>query len=178
MLPDSDPKYEVILNRFCSCYLVSRDAAFTKPLCVEYKWEKKGWGELLMLAHLLHLQLLNDSDCGVTVLHDLKYRSIDGLVGDSWLLKTNPVSVTWHSTGGIREEFQEDIFSTLSEDVDGLNPLGITTTSFGFGVYNNHYNLGYFLYGIAMLAKIGEGSTSLKPILFTCCLRIFRSPLL
>ncbi|KAG5085073.1 hypothetical protein JHK82_052470 [Glycine max] len=167
VLPDSDPKYEVILNRFCSCYLVSRDAAFTKPLCVEYKWEKKGWGELLMLAHLLHLQLLNDSDCGVTVLHDLKYRSIDGLVGDSWLLKTNPVSVTWHSTGGIREEFQEDIFSTLSEDVDGLNPLGITTTSFGFGVYNNHYNLGYFLYGIAMLAKIGEGSTSLKPILFT-----------
>ncbi|KAK7381131.1 hypothetical protein VNO78_33657 [Psophocarpus tetragonolobus] len=231
VLPDSDPKYEVILNRFSSCYPVSGDAAFTNPFCVEYKWEKKGWGELLMLAHPLHLQLLNDSDSGVTVLHDLKYRSIDGdlvgVVGDSWLLKTDPVSVTWHSTRGIKEEFHEEICSAVSEDVDALNSLEITTTScyfygkiiaraarlaliaeevafldvmpvirkflketiepwldgtfsgngflydgkwggivtnqgskdsgadFGFGVYNDHhYNLGYFLYGIAVLAKI------------------------
>ncbi|WVZ14872.1 hypothetical protein V8G54_012438, partial [Vigna mungo] len=230
VLPDSDPKYEVILNRFSSCYPVSGDAAFTNPFCVKYTWEKKGWGELLMLAHPLHLQLLNDGECGVTILHDLKFRSIDGelvgVVGDSWLLKTDPVSVTWHSTRGIKEEFHEEIFSVLSEDVEALNPSGITTTScyfygkiiaraarlaliaeevaffdaipmignflkeiiepwldgtfsgngfiydekwggivtkqgskdsgadFGFGVYNDHhYNLGYFLYGIAVLAK-------------------------
>jgi endo-1,3(4)-beta-glucanase len=232
-LPDSDPKYEVILNRFSSCYPTSGDATFTKPFCVEYKWEKKGWGEMLMLAHPVHLQLLaTGDDCDVTVLHDLKYRSIDGelvgVVGDSWLLKTHPVSVTWHSTKGINEEFHDEICSALSEDVDALSPLGITTTSscyfygkliaraarlaliaeevndldsipaikkflketiepwlngtfngngflydgkwggivtkqgsqdsgadFGFGIYNDHhYNLGYFLYGIAVLAKI------------------------
>ena len=44
-------------------------------------------------------------------------------------MKADPVSVTWHSTRGIKDEFHEEIFSALSEDVDGLNPLGVTTTS-------------------------------------------------
>ncbi|XP_061345243.1 glucan endo-1,3-beta-D-glucosidase 1-like [Gastrolobium bilobum] len=231
LLPDSDSKHEAVLDRFSSCYPVCGDAVFERPFCVEYKWEKKGWGDLLLLAHPLHLQLLSDSDCDVTVLDDFKYRSIDGelvgVVGDSWVLKTDPVSVTWHSTRGVREESRDEIASALLKDVEGLNSSAITTTSsyfygkliaraarlaliaeevsfldvipairkylketiepwlegtfngngflydrkwggiitkqgstdtgadFGFGIYNDHhYHLGYFLYGIAVLAKI------------------------
>ncbi|KAF2313743.1 hypothetical protein GH714_013093 [Hevea brasiliensis] len=228
ILPDCDPKYEAILDRFSSCYAVSGDAVFTKPFCLEYKWEKKGWGDLLMLAHPLHVKLLSDEN--VIVLNDFKYKSIDGdlvgVVGDSWVLKSDPISVTWHSIKGIKEESCAEIVSALCKDVEGLNASAITTTSsyfygklvaraarlaliaeevgfldvipmirkylketiepwlegtfgangflyddkwggivtkqgssdsgadFGFGVYNDHhYHIGYFLYGIAVLAK-------------------------
>ncbi|QCE14277.1 hypothetical protein DEO72_LG11g1276 [Vigna unguiculata] len=30
--------------------LVILSAAFTNPFCGKYKWEKKGWGELLMAS--------------------------------------------------------------------------------------------------------------------------------
>ncbi|KAF3439921.1 hypothetical protein FNV43_RR18199 [Rhamnella rubrinervis] len=192
---------------------------------------RKEDGDLLMLAHPLHLELLANDDSEVTVLDDFKYRSIDGdlvgVVGDSWVLKPNPVSVTWHSIRGIKEEAFDGIVFALRKDVEALNSTPITTTSsysygkliaraarfaliaeevsflevipaikkflkdtiepwlngtfngngflydrkwggivtkvgaqdsgadFGFGVYNNHhYHLGYFLYGIAVLAKI------------------------
>lgn len=230
LLPDSNPEFEAVLDRFSSCYPVSGDAAFTKPFHLEYKWQKKGWGDLLMLAHPLHLRLLS-SDDDVTVLHDFKYKSIDGelvgVVGDSWLLKPDPVSVTWHSIRGIKEESYAEIVSALRTDVEALNSTAIATTSsyfygkliaraarfaliaeevsflevipvirkflkdtiepwldgtfsangflfdrkwggivtkqgavdsgadFGFGIYNDHhYHIGYFLYAIAVLAKI------------------------
>ncbi|GMY24453.1 putative endo-1,3(4)-beta-glucanase [Fagus crenata] len=230
LLPDSDPKYEAILDRFSTCYPVSGDAVFTKPFCLEYKWEKKGWGDLLMLAHPLHLRILAGDDSNVTVLEEFKYNSIDGelvgVVGDSWSLKTATVSVNWHSVRGVKEESYADIISALVGDVEALNPTITTTSSyfygkliaraarlaliaeevgflevipkirkylkdtiepwldgsfsgngflydakwggivtkqgaldsgadFGFGIYNDHhYHLGYFLYAIAVLAKI------------------------
>ncbi|KAG6656181.1 hypothetical protein CIPAW_04G003900, partial [Carya illinoinensis] len=133
LLPGSDPKHEAILNRFSSCYPVSGDAIFTKPFCLEYKWEKKGWGDLLMLAHPLHLRLLLDDDSGVTVLEDFRYKSIDGelvaVVGDSWALKPASVSVTWHSISGINEDLHAEINSALSQDVEALNSAAITTNS-------------------------------------------------
>lgn len=230
-MPDSDPQYEATLDRFSSCYPVSGDAVFTKPFCLEYKWEKKGWGDLLMLAHTLHLRLLLTNDGGCAVLEDFKHKSIDGelvgVVGDSWVLKSDQVSVTWHSIKGIKEESFPEIVSALCKDVDALNSTAITTNSsyfygkliaraarlalvaeevcfpeviplirkylkdtiepwlngnfggngflydpkwggivtkqgsldsgadFGFGIYNDHhYHLGYFLYAIAVLAKI------------------------
>ncbi|KAJ0043668.1 hypothetical protein Pint_18843 [Pistacia integerrima] len=230
-VPDSDPQYQSILDRFSSCYPLSGDAVFTKPFCLEYKFEKKGWGDLLMLAHPLHLKLLSRDDSDVTVLEDFKYKSIDGdlvgVVGDSWVLKLDSVSVTWHSINGIGEESYDEIVSALRKDVDALNSSPITTASsyfygkliaraarlaliaeevsfldviplirkflkdaiepwldgtfsangflydgkwggivtkqgsvdtgadFGFGVYNDHhYHLGYFVYAIAVLAKI------------------------
>uniref|UniRef100_A0A5B6ZK60 glucan endo-1,3-beta-D-glucosidase n=1 Tax=Davidia involucrata TaxID=16924 RepID=A0A5B6ZK60_DAVIN len=230
-LPNSDPQYKTILNRFSSCYPVSGDALFRKPYCLEYKWEKKGWGDLLMLAHPLHLRLLSTNDCKITVLEDFKYKSIDGelvgVVGDSWVLKTNPVSVTWHSIRGIKEESYPEIIDALRKDVEALNLTTISTSSsyshgkliaraarlaliaeevsypeiipainkylkdtiepwldgtfdangflydekwggivtkqgsldsgadFGFGIYNDHhYHLGYFIYAIAVHAKI------------------------
>ncbi|CAN1247259.1 Probable endo-1,3(4)-beta-glucanase ARB_01444 [Linum grandiflorum] len=233
LLPDSDsgPDSESILDRFSSCYPVSGEADFNKPFSVQYKWEKKGWGDLLMLAHPLHLKLLS-GDSDVTVLDGLKYRSMDGelvaVVGDSWVLKSDPISVTWHSIKGIRDDSYNEIVDALCKDVDGLNASAIAATTssyfygklvargarlaliaeevgfpdviptvrkflkeaiepwlngtfngngflydakwggivtkqgltdsgadFGFGIYNDHhFHLGYFLYGIAVLAKI------------------------
>lgn len=224
-------KFESILDRFSSCYAVSGQAVLTKPFSLEYKWEKRGWGDLLMLAHPLHLRLLSDSDCSVSVLEDFKYDSIDGelvgVVGDSWALKSDPVSVTWHSIKGVEEESYSAIIQALVNDVGALDARSVSTSSsyffgklvaraarlaliaeevsysdvilaikkflketiepwlegtfgpngflydakwggivtkqgssdsgadFGFGVYNDHhYHLGYFVYGIAVLAKI------------------------
>ncbi|KAL5704449.1 endo-1,3(4)-beta-glucanase [Ranunculus cassubicifolius] len=231
ILPDSGPHYESILDQCSCCYPVSGNATFTNPFSLEYRWEKKGWGDLLLLANPLQIQLLCKQYGNLRVLNDFKYKSMDGdlvgVIGDSWLLKTNPVSITWHSIGGIKEESFNEIVSALSKDVEGLNSTPITTNSsyfygkliaraarlaliaeevshlemiptvqkylkeslepwldgtfapnaflfdpkwgglvtkqgsldsgadFGFGVYNDHhYHLGYFLYGIAVLAKI------------------------
>lgn len=228
-LPDG--KFESILDRFSYCYAVSGQAVLTKPFSLEYKWERRGWGELLMLAHPLHLRLLSDSDCSVSVLEDFKYESIDGelvgVVGDSWTLKSDPVSVTWHSIKGVEEESYSAVIQALVNDVEALDARSVSTSSsyffgklvaraarlaliaeevsysdvipaikkflketiepwlegsfgpngflyeakwggivtkqgssdsgadFGFGVYNDHhYHLGYFVYGIAVLAKI------------------------
>jgi endo-1,3(4)-beta-glucanase len=134
LLPDSDSKHEAVLDRYRFCYPVSGDAVLREPFCVEYKWEKKGWGDLLMLAHPLHIQLLSKNDCNnVTVLNDFKYKSIDGdlvgVVGDAWLLKTDPVSITWYSTKGVKEKHHEEIVTALFKDVEGLNSSSIKTTS-------------------------------------------------
>lgn len=230
-LPDSDPTCEEILDRFSPCYSVSGEAVFTGPFCLEYRWEKIGWGHLLMLAHPLHLKLLSQSDCSVTVLENFKYQSIDGelvgIIGDSWVLKSDPISVTWHSIKGVKEEAYDEIIDALVKDVGALDSHAISTNSsyfygkliaraarlaliaeevcypevipairkflkdtvepwmdgtfgpngflydskwggivtkqgsadsgadFGFGVYNDHhYHIGYFLYAIAVLAKI------------------------
>ncbi|XP_058112314.1 glucan endo-1,3-beta-D-glucosidase 1 [Magnolia sinica] len=133
ILPGPSQQYETVLDRFSACYPVSGDAAFTGPFCLQYHWEKKGWGELLLLAHPLHLQLLSKDNCSVEILDEFKYNSIDGelvgVVGNSWVLKTEPVSVTWHSMGGVREEFFPEIVSALQKDVDGLKSNPITTSS-------------------------------------------------
>jgi len=103
---------------------------FREPFCVEYKFEKKGSGDLIILAHPLDLQLLSKEDCNVTVLSNFKYKSIDselvGVVAGSWLLKTDLVSVTWHSSKGVKEESRDEIVSALLKDAEGLNASAIT----------------------------------------------------
>lgn len=152
-----DPHCESILDRFSSCYPVSGEAKFGNPFCLEYKWEKRGWGDLLMLAHPLHLRLLSG---GGAVLDDLKYKSIDGdlvgIVGSSWVLQSDPVSVTWHSINGVGEEFHSEIISALVKDVEGLNSAPITTTS--------SYFYGKSIARAARLALIAEEVNFLQVI--------------
>ncbi|KAL5981883.1 hypothetical protein ACLOJK_015950 [Asimina triloba] len=61
------------------------------------------------------------------------WRSIDGdlvgVVGDSWVLKTDPISVTWFSISGVGEEIFLEITSALQKDVDGLKSNPITMPS-------------------------------------------------
>ncbi|XP_050906890.1 probable endo-1,3(4)-beta-glucanase ARB_01444 [Lathyrus oleraceus] len=152
LLPDSDPKHEAVLDRYSSCYPLSGNAKLREPFCVEYKFEKEGSGDLLLLAHPLHLQLLSENENDVTVLDDFKYNSIDGelvgVVGDSWILKSEPVSITWHSSKGVKEESLDEIVSSLSKDVEGLNSSGISTTS--------SYFYGKLIARAARLALIAE----------------------
>jgi len=139
LLPDSDSKNEAVLDRFSSCHPLAGNAKLREPFCVEYKFEKNGSADLLLLAHPLHLQLLSKSESDVTVLDDFKYTSIDGdlvgVVGDSWILKTEPVSMTWHSSKGVKEESRDEIVSSLSKDVEGLNSSATkeTTSSYFYG---------------------------------------------
>lgn len=228
-----DPAMEPVLDRYSGCFPTAGDAALHRPFCVDYAWRKEGpGGELLMLAHPLHLRLLAADDCAARVLDDFRYRSIDGdlvgVVGDSWVLRADPVSPTWHSTRGVSEDGVPEVAAALRADVAGLaSSTPITTTSsyfygkavaraarlaliaeevgcpdaippvlaflkatvtpwldgsfkgngffydakwgglvtlqglrdsgadFGFGIFNDHhYHLGYFLYAIAVLAKL------------------------
>lgn len=48
VLSNSDSKCGEILDRFSPCYPVRGDAGFTEPFCVEYTWETKGHGDLLI----------------------------------------------------------------------------------------------------------------------------------
>ncbi|MED6106105.1 hypothetical protein PIB30_001499 [Stylosanthes scabra] len=131
--PDSSSRSESVLDWYSSCYPISGDALFTKPYCVEYKWEKKGLGNLLMLAHPLHLQLLSKDKGNVNVLKHFKYRSIDGelvgVVGYSWLLEAEHVPVTWHSTRGVNHDSYDEIKQALCKDVGALSSSKIDTTS-------------------------------------------------
>ncbi|KAK2632639.1 hypothetical protein EUGRSUZ_L01290 [Eucalyptus grandis] len=151
-LPDGGSFSEEVLDKFSSSYALFGDAVLTRLFCLEYKWEKRGWGDLLMLAHPLHIRLLSREDCRVTMLEDFKYRSIDGdlvdVVGDSWVLRSNPISVTWHSIRGIKEESHNEIIQALRRDVASLNPAAITAKS--------SYFYGKFIARAARLALIAE----------------------
>ncbi|KAI3846572.1 hypothetical protein MKX03_008254 [Papaver bracteatum] len=131
---------------------LSGDAAFRKPFCLEFKWETKGLGNLLLLAHSLHLQLLSSGDCDVEVLDKLIYESMDGnltgVVGDSWVLKTNPIPVAWHSIRGVDSKAIPELVSALIADVEGLNSKAITTDS--------SYFYGKLIARAARLALIAE----------------------
>ncbi|CAJ2665944.1 unnamed protein product [Trifolium pratense] len=119
----------------------------------EYRWKKRGSGDLLLLANPLHIQLLCDIiDCDVTVLTGFKYKSIDGdlvgILGDSWFLKTDPVYVTWHSTNGVKKEYHKEIVYALLKDVEEIDSSAITTTS--------SYFYGKLIARAARLALIAE----------------------
>ncbi|KAK8925987.1 hypothetical protein KSP39_PZI018188 [Platanthera zijinensis] len=126
-----DPSYESVLDQYSSCYPVSGDASFTRPGCLEYRWEKKGRGDLLLLAHAVHLRLLDPESSAV--LENFKYRSIDGdlvgVVADSWLLKIIPVATNWCSTKCLSDDGKKEIISALSKDINALNTSPIQTTS-------------------------------------------------
>ncbi|KEH25265.1 putative glucan endo-1,3-beta-D-glucosidase [Medicago truncatula] len=141
LLTNSNSQNEEVLDMFSTCYPVSGDASFNEAFTMEYNWEKKGSSsDLLMLAHPLHIQLLqsNSTDHNVLVFDDFKYQSIDGdlvgVVGDSWLLETDPVYVTWLSTNGVKKESRDEIVSSLVKDVGSLDSLKITTKdSYSYG---------------------------------------------
>ncbi|KAM3353468.1 hypothetical protein ACQJBY_024568 [Aegilops geniculata] len=129
-LPDA--AMEAVLDRYSGRYPTAGVAALDRPFSVDYAWCTQGSGDLLMLAHPLHLRLLS-KDRRVRVLEDFRYRSIDGdlvgVVGDSWALRTDPVFPTWHSIRGVSEDGVPEIAAALRKDVDELASSPITTTS-------------------------------------------------
>ncbi|XP_062009856.1 glucan endo-1,3-beta-D-glucosidase 1-like [Rosa rugosa] len=154
LLPPGSQDLEAVLDQFSSSYPVSGEAVFTGPFTLEYRWVKEGNGDLLMLAHPLHQQLLSVQDSNATVLDYLKYRSIDGdllgIVGNSWVLKTQPIPVSWHSITGVKDLVQAlpEIKAALSGDVQALISTPVSTTA--------SYEYGKLIAKAARLALIGE----------------------
>jgi endo-1,3(4)-beta-glucanase len=141
-LPDAS--MEPVLDRYSRCYPIAGHATLNpndRPFSVDYAWCKEGHGELLMLAHPLHLRLLalaaaaadDDENRAVRVLDGFRYRSIDGdlvgVVGCSWTLRSDPVPPTWHSTRGVRKDGVAEVVAALRADVAALAPAAVTTTS-------------------------------------------------
>ncbi|PUZ47381.1 hypothetical protein GQ55_7G159800 [Panicum hallii var. hallii] len=138
-LPDAS--MEPVLDRYSRCFPTAGHATMNpndRPFCVDYAWHKEGHGELLMLAHPLHLRLLalaaaDDENRAVRVLDGFRYRSIDGdmvgVVGCSWALRADPVPPTWHSTRGVRADGVAEVVAALRADVGALAPAAVTTTS-------------------------------------------------
>ncbi|CAJ2665938.1 unnamed protein product [Trifolium pratense] len=122
LLPDSDSKHEAVLDRYRFCYPVSGDAILREPFCVEYEWEKKGWCDLLMLAHPLHIQLLSKNDCNnVTVLNDFKYKRVILLVLYCWrfmAFENRSCSYYLVLYKGVKEKHHEEIVTALFKDVE------------------------------------------------------------
>ncbi|XP_050380054.1 endo-1,3(4)-beta-glucanase 1-like [Argentina anserina] len=147
------PEHELVLDQFCACYPTSGEAVFKEePFSLDYRWEKipKTHGDLLMLAHPLHIKLLQNN---VTVLEKFKYTSIDGdlvgVVGKSWVLKIPPLPVTWHSIKGVQDKAsQTEIISALSADVEALISTPISKT--------DSYFYGKLIARAARLALIAE----------------------
>ncbi|KAA0039339.1 putative endo-1,3(4)-beta-glucanase 2 precursor [Cucumis melo var. makuwa] len=150
VLPDSAVESEKILDRYSGCYPVSGFAKLSGGFGFEYKWQKKGSGGLLMLAHTLHREILPRDQ---TVLQNLRYSSIDGdllgVVGDSWDLKFNPIPITWHSINGIDSKFFPEIVAALKRDVATLNVTELSSTPAS-------YFYGKLLARAARLALIAE----------------------
>lgn len=124
---------ERILDRFSTAYPVSGLAHLRTPFSVKYEWKKKGEGELLMLSHSVHRQILAFPAPDM-ILPDLTYRSIDGellgIVGDSWILEETPITVSWYSMKGSDEKARNHIIRALEQDVSNLQPITNPSTYF------------------------------------------------
>ncbi|XP_047063362.1 probable endo-1,3(4)-beta-glucanase ARB_01444 [Lolium rigidum] len=127
---------EADLDRYSQCFPTAGEAVLNRPFSIEYTWRTQGSGDLLMLAHPLHLQALYD-DLSVRVLKDFRYRSIDGdlvgVVGSSWILNPGPISrylsPTWHAKPGYTDDGVDEIVAALRKDVDCLASCPIMTSS-------------------------------------------------
>ncbi|XP_022159208.1 probable endo-1,3(4)-beta-glucanase ARB_01444 [Momordica charantia] len=151
VLPDSEGESEKILDRYRGCYPVSGFAKLSEKFGVQYKWQKRGSGDLLMLAHPLHRRLLPENQ---TVLQNLRYGSIDGdlvgvVGGGSWDLNFDPIPVTWHSINGINKQFFPEIAAALRRDVKALNTTELSSTA-------SSYFYGKLIARAARLALIAE----------------------
>ncbi|KAL2335311.1 hypothetical protein Fmac_016524 [Flemingia macrophylla] len=173
LLPESDSKHETVLDKFSLCYPVSGKAVFREPFCVEYHWETNVVGDLLMLTHPLHLQLLckEDNDLNhVTVLDDFKYRSIDGDLVGVLIARASRLALIAEEVcfldviSKVRKYLKETIESWLEGTFDGNGFLydkkwgGIMIEQ---GSNNAQVDDG-FAYGDASLVALGPTLTSLK----------------
>ncbi|GLJ15536.1 hypothetical protein SUGI_0255170 [Cryptomeria japonica] len=125
---------EQILDRFSTCYPISAQVDLAAPFRICYKWEKKGWGDLLMLSHSVHRHIMT-VPADDSVIPEFIYRSMDGdlvgIVGDSWVLEETHIPINWHSIEGFESrKGKKAVVSALEHDVADLNPIGTTSTYF------------------------------------------------
>lgn len=125
---------EQILDQFSTAYPVGGCVDLHTPFRATYHWKKKGWGELLMLSHLVHRQILT-SPAPDMIITQLNYSSMDGellgIVGDSWVLEETPIAVDWYSIKGFQnQETIDHVIGALKQDVANLQPIKTSSTYF------------------------------------------------
>ncbi|KAI4978358.1 hypothetical protein ZWY2020_014912 [Hordeum vulgare] len=106
-----------------------RGGALNKPFYIDYTWRKRwGWGSPCSPTRSTSGCSPRTAPLGCSTTS----RSIDGdlvgVVGDSWVLKTDPLSPTWHSTRGVNDDGVDEVVVALRKDVDSLASSPITTT--------------------------------------------------
>ncbi|GLJ15532.1 hypothetical protein SUGI_0255090 [Cryptomeria japonica] len=129
-------KKERVLDRFSTCYPISAHVDLTTPFRISYKWKTRGWGDLLMLSHSVHRQIMTVPGHD-KVISEFSYRSMDGdlvaIVGDSWVLEETPIPINWYSIKGFQSHNEmQTVVSALKKDVADLNPIK-TTSSYFYG---------------------------------------------
>ncbi|XLR63225.1 hypothetical protein S83_013897 [Arachis hypogaea] len=158
LLPNSSSASEDVLDRYSTCYPVSGDAFFTKTYCVEYKWEKRGFGDLLMLAHPLHLQLLSKALSKDVVTLGTVY--ISTTVADRngrIIARAARLALIAEEVGFIDviPTLKMFLHETIQPWLDGTSDGKSFRYDAKWGrIGIQAYSAGYFLYGIAVLAKI------------------------
>ncbi|CAL0308358.1 unnamed protein product [Lupinus luteus] len=146
------PQHESTLDKYSYSYPVSGWAWFKKSFNVQYNMETKGKGDLLLLAHPLHLKLLRPKSNKVTILRNFKYESVDGelvgVVGNYWVLEPRRVPLTWNSVKGVKKDSYQEIIKALVKDVNELDSSNLKTSS--------SYFYGKLVARAARLALIAE----------------------
>eukprot|EP00249_Psilotum_nudum_P024014 c29059_g1_i2 orf=464-2509(+) len=125
---------EAILDRYRSAYPVEGIADLSVPFQVKYQWKTKGSGELLMLSHALHREIISYPS-ERNFFHALSYNGIDGklvaVTESCWILNEVPISVGWHSSRGVlNRQARQKIASALRQDVASLQPITTASTYF------------------------------------------------
>uniref|UniRef100_A0A0D6QTA6 glucan endo-1,3-beta-D-glucosidase n=1 Tax=Araucaria cunninghamii TaxID=56994 RepID=A0A0D6QTA6_ARACU len=125
---------ERALDQFNTAYPIAGRADLSAPFRVCYEWKKKGRGQLLMLSHPVHRQIMT-LPRAEAVVRALSYRSMDGellgTVGCLWFLDEIPISVSWYSAKGLEDgEEIQNLISALEQDVADLKPINNTSTYF------------------------------------------------
>ncbi|KAG6542635.1 hypothetical protein Mapa_015966 [Marchantia paleacea] len=122
---------EDVLDRYSMCYPVGGMADLSVAFQIRYSWRTLGWGELLMLSLPHHREILQHHRI---TLPQFSYASIDGplegIVGDHWTLRTEPLSIGWYSQHGVSPpEAKDDIIRAALKEVDQLCPAQLTIPS-------------------------------------------------
>ncbi|KAH9329722.1 hypothetical protein KI387_001830, partial [Taxus chinensis] len=125
---------EQVLDRFRTCYPVSGHVDLSTSFRVCYRWKKKGSGDLLMLSHPVHRQIMTLPGPD-KVIPEFRYKSMDGdlvgIVGDSWVLEETPIPINWYSVKGFQSQEEiQTVISALEQDAADLKRINTTSTYF------------------------------------------------
>ncbi|KAK4393409.1 putative endo-1,3(4)-beta-glucanase ARB [Sesamum angolense] len=169
-LPDAGPKFEAVLDRFSSCYpvsvmLFSPSLSLWISVLEDFKGiEEDSYSEIIK-ALIKDVEALDAS--AISTSSSYFYAK---LIARAARLALIAEEVGYFDVIPAIRKFLKDTIQPWLEGTFGANGFlydgkwgGIVTkqgavdsgADFGFGVYNDHhYHLGYFVYGIAVLAKI------------------------
>lgn len=147
LLPVDQPLSEATLDYFSETYPTGCDISIEESQ-ISYSWQSESTGtlspsELLILTLPVHRWFVeltvNSSDApGDLSPTSLSYETIDGLatgvVGTSWVIRTNVTSIGWYSSSGISDPDElAALQSAVRMDIASLAPILNIPSTYTFG---------------------------------------------